>query len=82
MWPVEMHPWAELSGVPGSALYVSHDAGATWKRLDGHGLPHSPVGKIDVVVAPTDSKRVYALIQTAGQGAVWRSPTTAGEPGR
>ena len=73
MWQVEMHPWAELSGGPGSALYLSHDGGETWKRLEGHGLPHSPVGKIDVTVAPTDSKRVYALIQTAGQGSVWRS---------
>ncbi len=73
MWQVEMHPWAELSGGPGSALYVSHDGGDTWKRLEGHGLPNSPVGKIDVAVAPTDSKRVYALIQTAGQGSVWRS---------
>jgi photosystem II stability/assembly factor-like uncharacterized protein len=72
-WQVEMHPWAELSGGPGSGLYVSHDGGSTWTRLEGHGLPHSPVGKIDVAVAPTDSNRVYALIQTADQGSVWRS---------
>jgi photosystem II stability/assembly factor-like uncharacterized protein len=29
-WQVEMHPWAELSGGPGSGLYISHDAGAKW----------------------------------------------------
>jgi photosystem II stability/assembly factor-like uncharacterized protein len=72
MWQVEMHTWAENSGGPGSGVFVSHDAGATWKRLD-KGLPHAPVGKIDVAVAPTDSKRVYALIQTDKQGSVWRS---------
>ncbi len=73
MWQVEMHTWAELSGGPGSGIWVSHDGGTTWKRIEGHGLPHSPLGKIDVAVAPTDSNRVYALIQTADQGSVWRS---------
>jgi hypothetical protein len=37
------------------------------------GLPRSPLGKIDVAVAPSDSNRVYALIQTNDQGSVWRS---------
>jgi photosystem II stability/assembly factor-like uncharacterized protein len=73
MWQVEMHTWAELSGGPGSGIWVSHDGGTTWKRIEGHGLPHSPLGKIDVAVAPTNSNRVYALIQTADQGSVWRS---------
>ena len=45
----------------------------TGRKLEGHGLPHSPVGKIDVAIAPTNSKRVYALIQTADQGSIWRS---------
>lgn len=72
-WQVEMHTWAELSGGPGSGVYVSHDGGTTWARIDGHGLPKPPVGKIDIAVAPTNSNRVYALIQTADQGSVWRS---------
>ncbi len=72
-WQVEMHTYAELSGGPGSGVYVSHDNGVTWKHIEGHGLPKSPVGKIDVAVAPTDSNRVYALIQTKDQGSVWRS---------
>jgi photosystem II stability/assembly factor-like uncharacterized protein len=72
-WQVEMHPWAELSGGPGSGLYVSHDGGSQWTRIEAPGLPKPPVGKIDVAVAPTDSNRVYALIQTADQGSVWRS---------
>jgi photosystem II stability/assembly factor-like uncharacterized protein len=72
-WQVEMHPWAELSGGPGSGVYVSRDGGTTWSRIESPGLPKSPVGKIDVAVAPADSSRVYALIQTADQGSVWRS---------
>ncbi len=73
MWQVAMHTYAEISGGPGSGVYVSHDYGATWKRIEGHGLPKSPVGKIDVAVAPTNSNRVYALIETHDQGSVWRS---------
>jgi photosystem II stability/assembly factor-like uncharacterized protein len=72
-WQVEMHPWAELSGGPGSGIYLSHDGGTSWTKVEGHGLPHSPVGKIDVAIAPSESSRVYALIQTSDQGSVWRS---------
>jgi Sortilin, neurotensin receptor 3, len=73
MWQVEMHTWAMFSGGPSSALYTSRDGGSTWTKVVHPGLPKSPVGKIDVAIAPTDSKRVYALIQTADQGSLWRS---------
>ena len=73
MWQVEMHTWAMFSGGPSSALYLSRDGGTSWSRLAHAGLPTSPIGKIDVAIAPSDSKRVYALIQTANQGSLWRS---------
>lgn len=73
MWEAHRTPWSLTSGGPGSGLYKSIDGGTTWKRIEEHGLPKSPVGKIDVAVAPTNSNRVYALIQTADQGSVWRS---------
>ncbi len=72
-WQVVMHTWAMFSGGPGSGVYFTHDGGANWKRVEDAGMPKSPVGKIDVGIAPTDSKRVYALIQTADQGSLWRS---------
>jgi len=72
-WQVEMHPWAELSGGPSSGVYISHDGGTKWTKVEGHGLPRPPVGKIDVGIAPTDSNRMYALIQTKDQGSMWRS---------
>ncbi len=71
-WQVEQHTWAELSGGPGSAVYITHDGGAHWTKLTA-GLPTSPVGKIDVAIAPSNGKRMYALIQTSNQGSVWRS---------
>jgi photosystem II stability/assembly factor-like uncharacterized protein len=73
MWQVEMHTWGEFSGGPGSAVYVSRDGGTKWTKLEAHGLPKSPVGKIDVAVAPTNSRRIFALVQTRDQGSVWRS---------
>ncbi len=72
-WQVEMHTYAMFSGGPGSAVYVTHDGGANWKKLEGHGLPKPPIGKIDVAIAPSNPKRVYALIQTPDQGSVWVS---------
>jgi photosystem II stability/assembly factor-like uncharacterized protein len=83
MWQIEIHTWGRTSGGPGSGLFKSTDGGLTWKRLEGHGLPHSPVGRIAVRVAKKDSNRVYAEIETGdgvpqpnslGQlGELWRS---------
>ncbi len=73
-WQTVMHTWVMDSGGPGSAVWVTRDGGDHWTRLGAEqGLPHSPVGKIDVAIAPSNSDRVFALIQTAAQGSVWRS---------
>jgi photosystem II stability/assembly factor-like uncharacterized protein len=71
-WHVVMHTWAMFSGGQGSGVYRSRDGGSTWQRLEA-GMPKSPVGKIDVAIAPSNSKRMFALIQTADQGSLWRT---------
>ncbi|MGH9481980.1 MAG: WD40/YVTN/BNR-like repeat-containing protein, partial [Terriglobales bacterium] len=71
-WQVAQRTWQEASGGPGSGVYISHDNGQTWTHLTA-GLPHSPLGKIDVAIAPSNSQRMYALIQTYDQGSLWRS---------
>jgi photosystem II stability/assembly factor-like uncharacterized protein len=73
MWEMVMHTWAMFSGGPGSGVYVTRDGGTAWKKVMDAGLPKPPVGKIDVAVAPSNSSRVYALIQTSNQGSLWRS---------
>jgi photosystem II stability/assembly factor-like uncharacterized protein len=79
MWQLVIHTWGRSSGGPGSGLFKSVDGGVTWKRLEGHGLPHSPLGRIAVRVAPSDSSRVYALIET-GDGVPWDGkPTQSGQ---
>lgn len=78
MWQLVIRTWGKESGGPGSALFVSRDGGTTWRRLNGSGLPHPPLGKIAVAVAPNDPARVYALIET-GDGVPWNGvPTSAG----
>ncbi len=71
-WQVKQRTWVEASGGPGSGIYVSHDNGQTWTHLT-HGLPHPPLGKTAVAIAPSNPKRVYALIQTHNQGSLWRT---------
>ncbi len=73
MWQIDIKTWGRVSGGPGSGVFVSRDGGATWKRLEGNGLPPSPLGKIAVSVAPGDPDRVYALIETGQRGSLWRS---------
>ena len=72
MWQMLIKTWGRWSGGPGSGLYVSRDGGTTWKRLSGKGLPETEMGKIAVAVAPNNSDRVYAMIETE-DGVLWRS---------
>ncbi|HEV2063748.1 MAG TPA: sialidase [Thermoanaerobaculia bacterium] len=72
-WQIEIKTWGRKSGGPGSGVFVSKDGGTTWKRIEKHGLPDPPLGKIAVNVAPSDPQRVYALIETGQKGSLWRS---------
>ena len=65
MWHLELKTWTRVSGGPGSGLYVSRDGGDTWTRLEGNGLPELEVGKVALCMSNADSRRVYALIETA-----------------
>jgi photosystem II stability/assembly factor-like uncharacterized protein len=62
MWHVILHTYAMYSGTddPKAGIYVSRDGGDNWKQVLDAGLPKPPIGKIDIAVAPTNSKRVYA----------------------
>ncbi len=75
MWQLTIRPWDLDSGGPGSGVFVTHDGGATWQRLSGHGLPPlgADIGKVAVRVAPSDSRRVYALLQESPAPAFYRS---------
>ena len=71
-WQTRRTPWNLTSGGPGGGLWRSTDGGDTWTRLEGEGLPDGIWGKVGVRVAPSDPKRVYALIE-AEEGGLFRS---------
>lgn len=83
MWQIEIRTWGRTSGGPGSGLFKSVDGGVTWTRLRGNGLPVKPHGKVALGIAPSNSQRVYVMIETGdglpnnGQetesGQLWRS---------
>jgi photosystem II stability/assembly factor-like uncharacterized protein len=73
LWQARRTSWSLDDGGPGSGLYRSNDGGSTWKRLEEHGLPKGPYGKIGVAVA-ANSDRVYALIEAHNpDGGLYRS---------
>jgi hypothetical protein len=53
-------------GGPGSALWKSENAGRTWTKLSGSGLPPGTYGRIAVDVARSNPNVVYAQIETDG----------------
>ncbi|HZB87641.1 MAG TPA: hypothetical protein VE291_03190 [Terracidiphilus sp.] len=68
LWATRRPPWAVYapSNMPGGGLYKSTDGGNTWHQLTG-GLPTDNfVGKIGVAVAPSNSNRVYAVVDDLG----------------
>lgn len=66
-------PYSFTSGGPGSGLFITYDAGETWKRLTAaDGLPAGELGRIGVAIAPSAPNRIYAKIE-AQQNALFRS---------
>ncbi len=70
MWQLSIRTWGRVSGGPGSGLYQTRDGGDTWTRLEGNGLPEHAVGKIALCMSKSDSRRVFALIETS-DGVPW-----------
>lgn len=85
MWEYQRWPWFFKSGGKGSGLYVTYDAGETWKRLsDKDGLPEGELGRIGLAIAPSKPNIVYALVEakenalfkSADGGKTWRKMAT------
>jgi photosystem II stability/assembly factor-like uncharacterized protein len=72
-WHTHRPPWSTYAPIdgPGGGLFRSQDAGKTWSRLSGSGLPAGDWGRIGIDVAP-DGRRIYALIQ-AKKAGLYRS---------
>src|SRR6185437_1820160 len=68
LWSTRRPPWSVYapSNLPGGGLYKSTDGGDSWHKLSG-GLPTDDfVGKIGIAIAPSNPKRLYAVVDDLG----------------
>jgi photosystem II stability/assembly factor-like uncharacterized protein len=67
--------WDIISGGPASegGIYKSTDGGETWTKLSS-GLPQKLIGKIDLDIARSNPRVVYAMVEAPGEeGGLYRS---------
>jgi len=73
MWEHQRWPWFFKSGGEGSGLHMTVDGGENWKQLtEEEGLPKGELGRIGLAIARSNSKYVYALIESK-KNAIYRS---------
>ena len=63
LWNTRRPPWfvyAPTNG-PGGGIYKSTDGGSTWQQLTA-GLPPAGIGRTGIAVAPSNPRRVYAVV--------------------
>jgi len=69
MYDFMRQPWTFRSGGPGSGLYITHDGGETWKRVnEKDGFPKGELGRIGVTVTASQPNRVYAIVEAKESG--------------
>jgi photosystem II stability/assembly factor-like uncharacterized protein len=62
-WEFRRSAWNFNSGGTNSALYKSVDAGKTWNKIH-NGFPTGKLGRIAVAAAPSNTKILYAVIES------------------
>ena len=68
-WRLIRTPYSLESGGEGSGLWKSVDGGDTWTNITSKkGLPKGIWGIVGVAVAPSNTDKVYALIENANGG--------------
>jgi len=67
--------WDIISGGPATegGIYKSTDGGETWTKLSA-GLPQNLIGKIDISIARSNPRVVYAMVEAPGaEGGLYRT---------
>jgi photosystem II stability/assembly factor-like uncharacterized protein len=75
LWSARQGPWENGAWQgPTSGLYKSTDGGTQWRPLT-KGLPTAEqgLGRIGLDVAPSDPKRLYAMVDAPQLGGIYRS---------
>jgi photosystem II stability/assembly factor-like uncharacterized protein len=62
-------PWGFNGGGPNSAIWKTVNAGKTWTKLTGNGLPENPIiGRIGLDLARSKPSTIYASIEVGPSG--------------
>src|SRR5262249_31728135 len=80
LWAGRQGPWENAAWQgPSSGLFKSTDGGMSWQQLT-KGLPttNEGLGRIGFAIAPSDPKRMYAVVDAPKSGGIYRSDN-AGE---
>src|SRR6267142_517246 len=68
------HVYTIINGGPEAAIYKSIDAGKTWNKVTGGGLPDTEMGRIGLAISPVNPNIVYAIIEAGDdKGGIYRS---------
>jgi photosystem II stability/assembly factor-like uncharacterized protein len=68
-WRIQRTPYSLESGGDGGAIWKSIDGGETWKNISSSkGLPKGLWGITDITVSPSNTDKIYAIIENAAGG--------------
>jgi len=62
-WERVRGPYFLKSGGPGSGLWKTTDAGATWREIKGGGFPETMKGRIGLALSPSNPQVLYAWVE-------------------
>ena len=69
MWEHKRDPWFFNSGGIGSGMYISNDAGESFKKVTTEdGMPKGNLGRIGIAIAANKPNIMYALVEAKENG--------------